>query len=100
MFKLAVTSMLVACGAPTYGKPELLYAWTSMPYEFRTAGEADAYRVGEVYKKATLAGVELDRRGNLYVTTPRWLDARVPSTLSQIVTVDGKPVLRPFPSWD
>src|SRR5450432_2114434 len=103
MFKLVCISIVAAaCGAraPAYGKPELLYAWTSMPFEFRTAGEAATYREQGIDKKAPLAGVDLDRRGNLYVTTPRWLDARVPSTLSQIVTVDGEPVLRPFPSWD
>jgi sugar lactone lactonase YvrE len=71
-----------------------------MPFDFRTPAEAEAYRAEQVFTRAPLAGVEVDRRGNVYVTTPRWLDARVPSTLSQVVTVNGQPVLRPFPSWE
>ncbi len=104
----ALIMLLAACGGRTpaaaqatpYGKPELVYAWTSMRFDFRTPAEADAYRDHEVYKKAPLAGVDVDRRGNIYVTTPRWLDARVPATLSKIVTVNGNAVLRPFPSWE
>lgn len=83
--------------APT---PTLVYAWTAMPFDFRTADEAKAYRDAQVFARAPLAGVEVDRRGHVYVTTPRWLDARVPSSLSQVVTVNGQAVLRPFPSWE
>ena len=81
-------------------RPELVFAWASMPFDFRTPDEAKAYRDAKVFSRAPLAGVEVDHSGNVYVTTPRWLDARVPSTLSRVVTVNGQPVLRPFPSWE
>ena len=65
-----------------------------------TAYEQAAYTANGVYKAATLAGVDVDRKGNIYVTTPRWMDKRIPSTLNQVITVNGKPLLLPFPSWD
>jgi sugar lactone lactonase YvrE len=70
-----------------------------MAYDFQSEAEANEYEIRQVYRRAPLAGVDLDRRGNVYVTTPRWLDSRVPSSLNQVVMISGKPVLRPFPSW-
>jgi len=97
--------MASACGTPqspshANGAPALVYSWTRLPYDFRDATEARAYVDERVYEKAALAGVDVDRHGNVYVTTPRWLDRRVPSSLSRVVTVDGRAVLRPFPSWE
>ncbi len=106
MRSLLLAVLFVSC-APRLAQPSgasstpaLVFAWTSMPFDFRTPEEANAYRDARVFARAPLAGVEVDRRGNVYVTTPRWLDARVPSTLSQVVVVGGQPVLRPFPSWE
>jgi sugar lactone lactonase YvrE len=104
----AVTSALIvgACGSGTdaqaqaFGKAELLHSWTRMDWVWRNSAEQTAYNANSVYKAATLAGVDVDRRGNTYVTTPRWIDGRVPSTLSQVVTVNGKSLLLPFPSWE
>lgn len=98
--------VLAACAgssharAATFGKAELVHAWTRMDWAWRNRAEQDAYTADGVYKAATLAGVDVDRKGNMYVTTPRWLDKRIPSTLNQVVTVNGQSVLRPFPSWD
>ncbi len=109
---LAMIGIGVGCGASApapgssaprasaFGAPELVYAWTRIPFDFRDAAAARAYDRDRVYTKTLLAGVDLDRRGRMFVTTPRWLDARVPATLSEVVVVDGAPVLRPFPSWD
>jgi sugar lactone lactonase YvrE len=104
----AVTSALViaACGsggeaqAESFGKAEVLHSWTRMDWVWRNAAEQAAYNSNGVYKAATLAGVDVDRKGNTYVTTPRWIDGKVPSTLSQVVTVNGKSLLLPFPSWE
>ncbi len=84
----------------SFGKPEVLHGWTRMDYVWRSAAEKQAYANDGVYKAATLAGVDADRNGNLYVTTPRWIDKRVPSTLSQVVKVNGQSVLLPFPSYE
>jgi sugar lactone lactonase YvrE len=100
-------AVAVGCGgsdevaaAPTFGKAEVLHAWTRMEWYWRSGAEAAAFAANGVFKAATLAGVDVDRKGNVYVTTPRWIDQRVPSTLSQVVSVNGKSVLLPFPSWE
>jgi sugar lactone lactonase YvrE len=86
--------------AENFGKPELVHSWSRMEWVWRTSTEQAAYSNDGVYKAATLAGVDVDRKGNMYVTTPRWIDKRVPSTLSQVISVNGKSVLLPFPNWE
>jgi sugar lactone lactonase YvrE len=71
-----------------------------MDWAWRNAGEAQAFVGARLFEKATLAGVAVDRGGSVYVTTPRWLDPRIPSTLNRVVTRDGRTVLEPFPSWE
>lgn len=99
-------TFVTACGgsdeaeAAQFGKAEVVHAWTRMDWVWRSGAEQAAYTADGVYKSATLAGVDVDRKGNIYVTTPRWLDKRIPSTLNQVVTVNGKSVLLPFPNWD
>ena len=108
LFIALITTFLSTMTASTFlqaqttgfGKPEVLHGWTRMDYVWRSAAEQAAYTSDGVYKAATLAGVDADRKGNLYVTTPRWIDKRVPSTLSQVVSVNGKSVLLPFPNHE
>lgn len=94
------TSATAQALTASFGKPEVLHGWTRMDYVWRSTAEQQAYTNDGVYKAATLAGVDADRKGNLYVTTPRWIDKRVPSTLSQVVSVNGKSVLLPFPNHE
>src|SRR5687767_5595904 len=58
--------------ANPFGKAEVMHAWTRMDWFWRSAAERQAYLSGGIYKAATLAGVDVDRTGNVYVTTPRW----------------------------
>jgi hypothetical protein len=105
---LGTVAVIAACGgsdsaqaqAQPFGKAELVHAWTRMDWVWRSGVEQAAYAADGVYKAATLAGVDMDRKGNMYVTTPRWIDKRIPSTLSQVVSVNGKSLLLPFPSYD
>jgi sugar lactone lactonase YvrE len=97
MKSLAVIAMVAGCASAPFGKPELVYSWNRVEFELGS-DDARAYEAGEVYKHTLLAGVDIDRRGRMFVTTPRWLDARVPATLSEVIVKDGAPVLRPFPS--
>lgn len=104
-YLLAATILAALAGATPadaaeFGKPELAYSWTRLEWAFRNPTEAAAYAAGEVYKKACLTGVKVDRQGAVYVSVPRWLDPRVPSTLNKVVERDGKAVLEPFPSWE
>jgi sugar lactone lactonase YvrE len=103
---LSAAALTAACGgseeaqAAPFGKAEVVHSWTRMDWVWRSSAEQAAYTTDGVYKAATLAGVDVDRKGNVYVTTPRWIDKRVPSTLSQVVSVNGKSLLLPFPNWE
>ena len=90
----------VLAGAARADAPELLHAWTRMEWNFPTEEARAAFEDGEVYARAPLHGVEADRDGNIYVSTPRILDARVPATFSRVVERDGRPVLEPWPNWE
>lgn len=68
-----------------------------MDYEPCDSLETPTSGAPPAYDDAALAGVEVDRRVNIYVTTPRWLNSRIPATLNQIVMVNGKTLLRAFP---
>jgi len=104
-YLLAATILAALAGATPadaaeFGTPELAYSWTRLEWAFRNPAEAAAYAADEVFKKACLTGVKVDRQGAVYVSVPRWLDPRVPSTLNKVVERDGKAVLEPFPSWE
>jgi len=106
VISISVLGTIAGCAGSTearnapFGNAEVMHSWTRMDWVWRSGAEQAAYTADGVYKAATLAGVDVDRKGNVYVTTPRWIDKRIPSTLSQVVTVNGKSVLLPFPSWD
>ncbi|MBI3286151.1 MAG: SMP-30/gluconolactonase/LRE family protein [Burkholderiales bacterium] len=85
--------------AETYGKPELQYAWTRSMWEFRNEAERQDYLAQQIYKKAPLHGVKLDRHDNIYLSVARILDGRVPATLNRLIVKDGVPLLQPFPDW-
>ena len=48
-------------------------------------------------ENCALTGVK-QWRDDVFVTVPRWKRG-VPATLARVVTVGGKPLLEPFPSW-
>ena len=49
------------------------------------------------WRNNTIAGVKY-YKGNMWLTVPRWFPG-VPSSLNLLVTRDGAPVLRPWPSY-
>ncbi len=97
---------LLACSGqenftpPAFGTPEQVVAWTKIPWYFRSNAEAAQYEADKTYQAAALAGMHLDHKGTMYVSTPRWMSSKVPSTLSQVVQINGSHVLLPFPTWD
>jgi sugar lactone lactonase YvrE len=77
-------------------EPAPLVRWDRLAWD-GSAAERAAFDAAEVWRRAAIAGVETDADGNLLVTVPRWLDARVPATLNRVVTLGGLPLLQPFP---
>jgi hypothetical protein len=53
-----------------------------------------------IERNNALAGVKVDKNGNIYATVPRWKSG-VPATLNKLIlNEDGSYVLSPWPSWD
>lgn len=99
MFSLTLRSFLVVCSSAV--ELELLhefthvdYDWSSMPLTKEEAIQTGAYKPDKV----TVTGVK-QWKDILYVTSPRWLSG-VPASLNSVIKVNGKSVLKPFPSYD
>jgi len=86
----------VACNA------EVLYEWQQIDYEWPSNQHKTAALSSGDYapEKIGIGGIkEWDE--TVYVLTPRTSTGGVPATISSVVVgEDGKPVLRPFPSWE
>ena len=95
----AAMALTLAADVATARDAELLHAWTRMDWAFPTEVQRAAFDDGAVYAQAPLHGVEGDRAGNIYVSTPRILDPRVPATFNRVVVRDGRSVLEPWPDW-
>lgn len=78
--------------------PERIFVWDRMEWTFDSDAARTAFENARVWERAPLAGVEADAAGNVYVSTPRWIDMAVPSTLSRVIERDGQFLLEPFPS--
>lgn len=70
--RLALGQASAAPAAPA----ELVHGWTQREWRLPTEAAARTYRQHRVFERARLAGVDGDRNDNLYVSTPRWRDAR------------------------
>lgn len=84
---------------PIRAQAELQYAWTQSQWNFASSAQAQAYAQAEVFKRAPLHGVKVDQRGQVFVSTARLVDARVPATLNRLVDRSGRVALEPFPNW-
>lgn len=78
---------------------EILYHWSHLDWLFSDESAEAAFRDGEYWKGAMAAGFKIDRDGNHYLSVPRWAPG-IPATVNQVVIVDGKPLLEPYPSWE
>jgi sugar lactone lactonase YvrE len=96
MLSLLMSQATVA--APAMPKLEVIAEWNRLSYDLGDAAAEKAYQGQETYKKVLLQGVNLDSKGNIYVTTARWGGPEVPATLSKLVRNNGQWLLQPYPS--
>ena len=76
-----------------------IFRWKHLDWKFRSAAMRAEYYRKEYFKTAMPAGVKVDAAGNFYMSVPRWQPG-IPGTLNQIVVIDGKALLEPYPNWE
>jgi sugar lactone lactonase YvrE len=81
------------------GRYKMVFHWNHLDWNFADIKMKQQFEVNQFWKHAMPAGIKVDRRGNYYVSVPRW-DVGIPSTMNRIVMKNGKPLLEAFPSWD
>ncbi|XP_055898673.1 major royal jelly protein 5-like [Biomphalaria glabrata] len=80
-------------------KVEVIHEWVSLDYDWRFSWVKDYYTERGWFdaKQNLLSSIDI-YNGDIYVTVIR-LSVAVPSGLNKVVSVQGKPVLQPFPSF-
>jgi len=80
--------------------PEVLYEWTQLDYDWPRAAMREEWIANEKFIPANnaLAGIKVFG-DEIFVTVPRWREG-VPATLCTIIRKDGKPILKPWPTWE
>lgn len=81
------------------GDYEILFHWNRLEWLFPNEELWSHFYANEYWKGAMPAGVKTDRAGDFYVSVPRWSPG-IPATVNKIETVDGKPLLSAYPSWE
>ncbi|MEO6012508.1 MAG: L-dopachrome tautomerase-related protein [Devosia sp.] len=79
-------------------KLEVVAEWTRLPFHVTDPVIRRAWETSSIYPTALMQGIKLDSKGRIFISSARWAGPEVPATLSSIETVDGKPVLVPYPS--
>uniref|UniRef100_A0A2C9LLC6 Bee-milk protein n=1 Tax=Biomphalaria glabrata TaxID=6526 RepID=A0A2C9LLC6_BIOGL len=84
---------------PQLPKVEVIHEWVSLDYDWRFSWVKDYYTERGWFdaKQNLLSSIDI-YNGDIYVTVIR-LSIAVPSGLNKVVSVQGKPVLQPFPSF-
>jgi hypothetical protein len=81
------------------GDYEILFHWNHLDWIFPNEALKIEFEKGQYWKGAMAAGFKLDRDGNYYLSVPRWSPG-IPATVNKIEVVDGKAMLKAYPSWE
>lgn len=94
---------LIACTTSVFcSELEIFAKFSSLNYTWDKNHTYSDYLVNKQYivENCLLAGINVGRNGDIYVTVPRWKNG-VPGTLNKLESTDsGEYLLNPFPSWD
>ncbi|WP_175697888.1 L-dopachrome tautomerase-related protein [Burkholderia ambifaria] len=99
-FAIAIISCATAATAAADTRLERWRSYAGVSWETPTGGGDPAPFAGSV--NAPIAGIHFDARGAAYVSTPRFVAASTPATLSRLDTrsTTGPARLTPFPSME
>ncbi|MCE7639402.1 major royal jelly family protein [Vibrio fluvialis] len=92
-----LSTSVMAASAPDL-KLEVVAEWNSLPYLIKDKETKQRWESSELFGKALMQGVKVDRQSQLYVTTARWGGSEIPATLSRLKNEGGEYKLVPYPS--
>eukprot|EP01083_Nonionella_stella_P037779 102976_1 len=87
----------------TTADPEITteYEWTTVDFDWNGSipmSKSDAVEAGlYIMENNVITGVKF-YKDRVFVTVPRWRPG-VPATLNEVIMVNNKPLLSPYPSW-
>ncbi len=79
-------------------KLEIVAEWNSLPYLIKDKQIKQRWETSELYGKALMQGVKVDKQSEIYVTTARWGGPEIPATLSKLKKTSQGYALVPYPS--
>ncbi|XP_064617622.1 protein yellow-like [Liolophura sinensis] len=83
-----------------FGHTTLVHDWVQLEYDWPSEAEKQRAIASGRYipENNVFTGIKV-YKGRIFVTVPRWR-LGVPATLSEVIVKNGRPVLKPFPSWE
>ncbi|ANQ23811.1 hypothetical protein BA893_19455 [Vibrio natriegens] len=92
-----LSASVMAASTPDL-KLEVVAEWNSLPYLIKDKETKQRWESSELFGKALMQGVKVDKQSQLYVTTARWGGPEIPATLSRLKNEGGEYKLVPYPS--
>jgi hypothetical protein len=94
-----------ALASPTLQDSKVYTEWVTLNFSWDATHSFEGYVSSGQFipENCALAGINIDKNGEIYVTVPRWRPG-VPATLNKLkkVSTSGSDyfMLDPYPSWD
>jgi hypothetical protein len=63
---------------------EVLNSFRWLNFTFENSKDYQNYISKKIYEHCPLAGIKLDKSGNIYVSSPRWVSKDCPATLMKL----------------
>ncbi|MDV7105135.1 L-dopachrome tautomerase-related protein [Vibrio sp. TH_r3] len=95
---LTLTLLSASVIAAPEPKLEIVAEWDALPYLIRDKQIKQRWETSQLYGKALMQGVKVDKESQLYVTTARWGGPDIPATLSKLTKTSDGYSLVPYPS--
>ncbi|ELA6610330.1 L-dopachrome tautomerase-related protein [Vibrio alginolyticus] len=95
---LTLTLLSTSVMASQVPELEVVAEWDSLPYLVKDKQVKQRWEGSELYGKALMQGVKVDKQSQMYVTTARWGGPEIPATLSRLQKQGEEYKLVPYPS--
>ena len=92
-----LSTSVMAASAPA-PELEVVAEWNSLSYLVKDKATKQRWEKSDLYGKALMQGVKVDRQSEIYVATARWGGPEIPATLSRLKKDGDEYKLVPYPS--